>query len=126
MRAKTVNENVSFERGRDPKESIGIGMIDPQARQRLREGKLSQTLVDTYLMFLRDGYNAEPFWQYHQFDVENKHEITISFIMRPNMNSFDLSVYDIDMPDMGNNYEELKEFIGTLDQEWEDEMTDEY
>lgn len=25
MRAKTVNENVSFERGQDPKESMGIG-----------------------------------------------------------------------------------------------------
>jgi hypothetical protein len=25
MRAKTVNENIEFERGRDPKESMGIG-----------------------------------------------------------------------------------------------------
>jgi hypothetical protein len=44
MRAKTINEIISFERGQNPKKSLGIGGVDLQNESMIREIKMKEEI----------------------------------------------------------------------------------
>jgi hypothetical protein len=64
MRAKSVNEKLDFERGKDPKKSMGIGISDYHDYVRIKLHEKypdddQEDLIDRFWEFFYSGYSEE-------------------------------------------------------------------
>lgn len=102
MRAKTVNENINFERGQSPKKSLGIGHQD--------EIELMGLLKSAYRYLEDDEY--DDYEQESDSDPENRKiimEIISIFSSRPNKKIL-------------SKFEEIEDQILMILSQWEDSV----
>ena len=61
MKAKTVNENINFERGQDPKSAMGIGWdLDKYIEEGLKKrGHADVNFCDEFYLNMREMYDKE-------------------------------------------------------------------
>jgi hypothetical protein len=88
MRAKTINESISFERGKDPKKTLGIGIT------------LEQELDEK---FDEDNYNKIELRDIENGSYENELDIEkrVDHPMSGYQNSFNFCDYNVHLEKMG-------------------------